>query len=281
LLALGALQSYYRDEKPDRRKPLLRKLDSLLEEVRAEESPDARIELFLRASIRNLEKVVSHEKLQRSGWENELLPEALSAVPSMLCPETRAYYKWLARTFRGAGVIVELGCWMGGSTCCLAEGLLQNPTWRSRKLYVFDSFVWLDWMKNHTLDPQILASGLQQGSSFLDYFWLHCRPYAEFLEVRRAAFNTSDDQFDLPEIEWPGEPIGLLVMDLADDRAVNEQMWSVFSPGFVSDNTVIVFNQYGNVRATELRDFCARRSSELIPAHKPSGSAKAFRYRKR
>jgi hypothetical protein len=281
LLALGAMQSYYREELPNRKESLLNELGSLLDQLGSCGSPDSKIEVFLRASIRDLEKPDSGDILQRSGWEDELLPDAINVIPSMLCPETKSYYKWLARTFRGAGDIVELGCWMGGSTCCLAEGLLQNSDACSRKIHVFDSFVWLDWMRNYTLDPSILMAGLSEGSSFLDYFWLHCRPYHDLLEVHRAALNTDDDKFDLPEIEWKERNIGILVMDFSDDRAANEQMWRVFSPSFLSHNTVIVFNQYGNVRATALREFCARLSSELIPIHKPSGSAKAFQYRKR
>ncbi|HXQ33452.1 MAG TPA: hypothetical protein VN843_05470, partial [Anaerolineales bacterium] len=81
-------------------------------------------------------------------------------------------------------------------------------------------------------------------------------------------------------IEWEGQEIGILVMDFDDDKAVNEAMWRVFSPSFRPGNTIIVFNQYGNVRATGIREFCAERSRELIAVHKPIGSAKAFRYQR-
>jgi hypothetical protein len=279
LLAIGALQNYYREELPSRKPSLLKELVALIDQLRSCGLRDSRIEAFLRESIRELEFASADGLLQRSGWENEFVPKALNSIPTMLCPETMGYYKWLARTFSGVGDIVELGCWMGCSTCCLAEGLLQNPDARSRKIHVFDSFVWLDWMKNFTEDQRILTTDLTDGSSFFDYFWMHCEPYHDLLEVHHSALNTDNDKFDLPDIEWEKREIGILVMDFGDDRAANEAMWRVFSPSFLSDNTIIVFNQYGNARATALREFCAERSRELIAIHKPIGSAKAFRYK--
>jgi hypothetical protein len=278
LLSIGALQSYYREEVPSRKSPLLEEFVGLLDQFQSCGLRDSRIEAFLRTSIRELECANAGESLHRSGWENEPLSTTVSNIPTMLCPETRGYYKWLARTFRGIGDVVELGCWMGCSTCCLAEGLLENSDGGFRKIHVFDSFIWRDWMKNYTEDNQILTAGLTDGSSFVDYFWKHCAPYRHLLEVHRSAFSTDCDNFDLPEIEWKQQEIGILVMDLDDSRAANEAMWRVFSPSFSPDNTIIVFNQYGNVRATAIREFCAERRRELLPVHKPIGSAKAFRY---
>jgi hypothetical protein len=281
LLAIGALQNYYREELSSRKPSLLKELIALVDQFKSCGTRDSRIEAFLRTSVRELESADTGETMQRSGWENELVPRAVSTIPTMLCPETMAYYKWLARTFSGVGDIVELGCWMGCSTCCLAEGLLENPEGRSRKIHVFDSFVWLDWMKNFTEDQRILTAGLSDGSSFFDLFWTNCEPYRDLLEVHRRALNTNEDRFDLPDVEWGHKEIGILVMDFGDEKAVNEAMWRVFSPGFRWDNTIIVFNQYGNVRATAIREFCVERSGELIAIHKPTGSAKAFGYRKR
>jgi hypothetical protein len=140
------------------------------------------------------------------------------------------------------------------------------------------TFVWLDWMKTYTEDTNLLASGIKAGESFLDYFWAHAEPYRDLLSVHRTALRTDKDTFDLPGVEWGQEEIGVLVMDFAHDRGTNEAMWRVFSPSFSSGNTIIVFNQYGNVPAWELREFCREKSLELIPLHKPCGSAKAFSY---
>ena len=70
------------------------------------------------------------------------------------------------------------------------------------------------------------------------------------------------------------------MMDFAHDRASNEAMWRVFSPSFQSDRTIVVFNQFGNIPAGEVREFCRDKALELVPLHKPHSSAKAFRYQK-
>jgi hypothetical protein len=69
-------------------------------------------------------------------------------------------------------------------------------------------------------------------------------------------------------------------MDFAHDRASNEAMWRVFSPSFQSGSTIVVFNQFGNIPAGEVREFCRQRAPELVPLHKPHSAAKAFRYQR-
>src|SRR4029077_11847751 len=103
LLAIGALQNYYREELSSRKPPLLKDLIALVDQFKSCGMRDSRIEAFLRTSIRELESADAGETMQRAGWENEVVPRAVSTMPTMLCPETMAYYKWLARTFSGVG----------------------------------------------------------------------------------------------------------------------------------------------------------------------------------
>jgi len=59
-------------------------------------------------------------------WEDLTDAElgAAAAVPSMLATRERRLYVWLtSRWARGAGAVVDLGCFVGGSTACLAQGL--------------------------------------------------------------------------------------------------------------------------------------------------------------
>jgi hypothetical protein len=279
LLIVGAIESYYSDELPSRRAALVSKLSDLLDEYRSLGICDLGIETFLNSNLGEIKTSNVELPVQRSGWENECLSRATVEVPKMLCPVTMSYYKWLARTFRGTGEIVELGCWMGCSTCCLAEGLLENPFTRGAKIHVFDSFVWLDWMNSYTFESRILESHLSKGSSFLDYFWTYCERYRDILDVHRGTLKVGEDEFGLPEIEWRDRKIGILIMDFADDWLVNDAMWRIFSPSFVPENTIVVFNQYGNVRAKPVREFCNEHNRELSPIHKPWGSAKAFLYK--
>jgi hypothetical protein len=278
LLTIGAIQSYFYDEQPAEKAFLLRDLRGVLDELEESKFCDPQIRSFFEETIRYLEEVSALDTVQRSEWKREELSEIARRVPTMLCQETRGYYKWLARTFEGPGDIVELGSWMGSSTACLAEGLSQNPARQSKTIHVFDSFVWLEWMKTYTEDSELLAANIRNGESFLEYFWRYAEPYRDFIRVHQAALKTDTKEFSVPALEWKIGKIGILVMDFAHDRASNEAMWRVFSPSFCSGSTIVVFNQFGNIPAREVREFCRRKGPELIPLHKPHSSAKAFRY---
>ena len=134
-------------------------------------------------------------------------------------------------------------------------------------------------MRTYTEAPELLAANIRAGNCLLHYFGGYTAPFRHLIDVHQSVLNTVE-QTDLPALEWSGAPIAILVMDFAHDRASNEAMWCAFSPSFQSDRTIVVFNQFGNVPAGEVREFCRDKALELIPLHKPHSSAKAFRYGK-
>jgi methyltransferase family protein len=278
LVAIAALQEYFREEQPNDKAPLLRHLRRVLLDLDESGLNDAKIRCFLADSIRYLEPDVAAETLQRSGGEDEELSASVRRIPTMLCKETLGYYKWLARTFEGPGDIVELGSWMGSSTACLAEGLAQNPNRRERRIHAYDSFIWRDWMRTYTEDADLLASNISEGESFLQHFCDYIEPFRHLIEVHRSVLKTGAQQLALPALAWGGQPISILVMDFAHDRASNEAVWRLFSPSFESGSTIVIFNQFGNIPAGEVRALCREKGSQLVPLHKPRSSAKAFRY---
>jgi hypothetical protein len=255
-------------------------LRRILNELEKSELCDLKIRSFFEETVRYLEAASVRETLQRPGGEGEELSEALRRIPTMLCKDTLRYYKWLARTFEGPGDIVELGSWMGSSTACLAEGLSQNQGRERRTIHVYDSFIWRDWMKTYTEDPELRAASIREGESFLEYFWGYAEPYRDLINVHQSVLKTGTEQLPLPALEWGERQIGILVMDFAHDRASNEAMWRVFRPGFRSGSTIVVFNQFGNIPAGEVREFCREKARQLVPLHKPHGSAKAFRFQR-
>jgi hypothetical protein len=280
LLMIGAVQDYFREERPDDRARVLDELRRVANELDGSELYDRKVRTFFEESIRYLKTEFPSSTLEKHGGESEELSDAVRRIPTMLCKETRGYYKWLARTFDGPGDIVELGSWMGSSTASLAEGLSQSAAKERKTIHVYDSFVWRDWMRTYTEDSELLAANVRDGDSFLDYFRNYTDAYRDLLEVHQSALKTGPEQYAVPALEWSGGRIGILVMDFAHDRASNEAMWRVFSPSFQSGSTVVVFNQFGNIPAGEVRKFCREKSLELVPLHKPCGSAKAFRYQK-
>jgi hypothetical protein len=192
----------------------------------------------------------------------------------MLEVDAMRYYAWLGRTLEPAGEIVELGCWMGGSTACLAAGLRHNPTAHGRMLHVFDGFIWRDWMSQYS-DPA-LAARFRDGDCFQHAFVEYCAAFRDLLAVSQGRLPS--DGGTLPPIRWSGEPIGALIVDHSDRHDANVGAWEVFAPYFVAGRTIVVFNQYGNLRAEELRRFCRDHRHQLAPLHHLACSGRGFRF---
>jgi hypothetical protein len=280
LLAIGAIQNYLREEKPNERISLLKDLRAMLLDLSDFGLRDEQIRSFFEETIRYLETEPAVATLETLAGEDEEPSSSVRRIPTMLAPETRRYYKWVAKTCEYAGDVVDLGSWMGSSTACLAEGLSENPRRKDRRVHAYDSFIWRDWMRTYTDDSQLLAANIREGECFLDYFHEYTAPFRHLINVHQSLLKTGTEQAAVPTLEWRGGPVAILVMDFAHDRASNEAMWRVFSPSFQSGSTIVVFNQHGNIPAGEVRAFCLEKASELVPLHKPCSAAKAFKYRK-
>ena len=189
LLTIGAIQDYFREEQPNDKAALLDNLHSVLNELEDSEFYDEKIRSFFEECTRYVETTPAPDAIQRLGWEREELSGLVQRIPTMLCKETLGYYKWLARTFDEPGDIVELGSWMGSSTACLAEGLAQNPDRQHKTIHVFDSFVWRDWMRTYTEDPELLAANIREGELFLKHFWSYAEPFRELIDVHQSVLK--------------------------------------------------------------------------------------------
>jgi hypothetical protein len=88
-------------------------------------------------------------------------------------------------SYTGQGRIVDLGCWLGATSLCLARGLAQNAQHRyPRPVEAIDRFIWEDWM-----DPIAQLVGVpkryQVGDDFIADVRAILAPFAQYVEVRR------------------------------------------------------------------------------------------------
>lgn len=277
------IQRYYEIEAEDDRVQLLCEVRDLLEN-QPEESP---LESEFREYLSNLVEdlllpprpVELFPDLMTRPWKNEPISHHTLSVPGMLYPDIMRYYKWLVRTDKGHGQIVELGCWLGQATLCLAEGLALHMAGQRRYIHVVDSFRWENWMDQHVLMEK-LPYNLKPGDSFIELFWAHCGDVRDLIQTHCAVLGATPAYHRSPEpFIWNGGDIGILVSDLSGDYELNVAAWETFRAALLPHDTIVVFNQYGNARAEGLRRFCRELSDELTPLHKVLGSAKAFRYR--
>ena len=119
--------------------------------------------------------------MEQVAWRNVnfLYPRA---VPTMISEDEKRYLYWLGQSiWQGEGLVLEIGPWLGGSTICLAAGMLQSGHHSSEMLHTYDNFIWRDFMSIRA--PFTLAAG----DSFLSHFLENIQPYQNVVVAHRRA----------------------------------------------------------------------------------------------
>jgi hypothetical protein len=272
------IRTYFKFETSQRRDDLLPRLTQLAEEVKAQPPGFSELSSYLEETRFHLMSTDYQLPLERDAWLKQELSEAALSIPTMVEEETLKYYRWLAgRTSRG-GEIIELGCWLGATAYCLAEGLSAGQGATGRHLHAFDSFRWERWM-NPFLSPELRRQlNVKEGESYLSAFLSYCSEFSHLIKPREGYLYLKNAKGKLPPFAWDGARIKMYVYDLSGEYAYVKKAWDIFSHAFIPGETIIIFDEYGNLQADGLRRFCREKSSQLLPLHKPAASTKAFLY---
>ncbi len=264
------LQIYYTKEEPDCLVGLQKCATRLLENDVVDKH--ACLKEFLLKTSKLL--VAPDLEVLTNEWSSESIAKAVSRIPGMLYPDTMKYYKWLARNFSHGGQIIEFGCWFGLSTNCLAEGLKESSVCESQRMLVVDSFIWKQWMEIHAGTHSEVLSSLQDGDSFMDLF-LKNSPNISGMTVLQRSIDQGTSTELKSIIGLAQQTVDIAVIDVADDMQTILCCWELLLPWLQANRSIIVFNQYGNSKAFDVREFCGS-NKNLRPVHKPIGSAKGF-----
>lgn len=153
-------------------------------------------------------------------------PEA--AVPTMLSPEEQALYLWLGSHWaRGAGAVVDLGCFVGGSTARLAEGLARAGL--PGEVHAYDRFT----AKEATKRGQLYARGIPrfEGNDLLPLATRLLAPWKDRVRLHRG---------DLAMAAWDGGPIEILTLDASKTPEAMDAMAQAFFPALIPGQSIIV-----------------------------------------
>lgn len=157
------------------------------------------------------------------------------ACPSMLSADEKQLLYWLARDYVPRdGLVIDAGCFLGGSTLALLAGLSAAPAIDGhraapfRRLHSFDRFIADDYMRRWYLDP----NGLRlEGDRFRHIFDRHVSAYAPALEVHDG---------DVTATAWPAQPIALLFIDICKSWTVNDHCTRTWFPHLVAGQAIVV-----------------------------------------
>jgi hypothetical protein len=208
-------------------------------------------------------------------------------VPTMLCPEELQYLCWLTeRLWTGEGYVVEIGPWLGGSTVCLAAGMVRSGHDASGRLVAIDNFLWRDFMSARAALP------LRPGESFRSFFESHLSDYASVVEARTLALpdelipgdgEARRSRFDpaegVPLLEGPPcAPIEILFIDGAKSWRGMRHLLRELSGAFVPGRTLVVCQDFKYWGAYWVPLLMSRLAEHAEPVHDVlSGTTLALR----
>jgi hypothetical protein len=171
---------------------------------------------------------------QRFSQPDEFRAEYVGGGPPTMLdgPEVRLL-KWLARAaYRGDGAIVDLGCWLGGSTAALVDGLRENSrrAARSRRVQTYDRFRW-----ERLYDRYNLGFTHEAGESFLADFERLVEPWREDVDLHVG---------DIAAAQWPGELIEILFVDIMKDFAGAKAVAVNFFPQLIPNQSYLIHQDF-------------------------------------
>jgi len=182
---------------------------------------------FLRSKLRSDDMV--HPANNRSYLKHKISAR-VENHPAMLGKEERILPSYLAKQIaNNKGSIVELGCYLGGSTICLLDGLEQAGALdnaREPLVHSYDLFLANDYMIDHTLR----SFGIANGDSFEPVF-------RELLGDR--AHHITTHAGDIREQRWTGGPIKLLYVDILWSWETNQHVFDQFYRALVPGSCLI------------------------------------------
>jgi hypothetical protein len=180
-----------------------------------------------------------------AAWRKRELPTAVNSVPTMLIPDELRLLHYLAEEwYTGEGAIVEGGCFLGGSTVALADGLRRNLQRRGanvdgdangnvdepRLIHSYDRFLIEGWNIG-TFFP----ATAKEGESFRPMFDHNVAAYANLLQVNEG---------DVRDRRWTGGPIELLFVDIAKHWTTCDWITWEFFPHLIPGKSLIVQQDY-------------------------------------
>ena len=166
-------------------------------------------------------------------------------VPTMLMQRELDYLHYLASQVHGDGRIIELGCFLGGSTRPLMIGF-RNHHPNPSNLIVYDAFIAPDQC-SFDADPQLATFGLAADEDFLPLYQTLHKDYLDAITIRKGFIPSSVKDQPANDLYPENEPIALLFVDAAKSWGVHNTIASVFYPHLQPDS-IVVHQDFGDFR---------------------------------
>jgi hypothetical protein len=162
-------------------------------------------------------------------------PDNISQITGMLWPkEKRVLYYLGAKLYSGIGDIVELGCYVGLSTSCLARGVADNAriTNKQKRIHTYD---WFQFLDHPPYNESMNKLGVAVDQNLVNIFITNTRPWASMIDLHQG---------DLLEQSWIGQPIEILFVDAAKTWQLNDHIVQTFFPSLIPGYSYVAHQDY-------------------------------------
>jgi len=149
-----------------------------------------------------------------------------SQAPTMLSSTELQMCEWLGRTLSAQKntAIVDAGCFLGGSTCALAEGVASNAN--GRRIHSYDMFR----VPNDKFSQGLIGRS-KVGESVYDLFLANTSKWGDLIVSHSGDFLKA-----IP----PVEPISCLFIDIAKTWQLNDVVIRKFFPLLIPGASIVV-----------------------------------------
>ena len=168
--------------------------------------------------------------VRRRAWDSRYyeVSDAAKAVPTMLTPEDGKMLCWLGEHyFQSKGAVVDLGCFLGGSTASLASGLERSG--RPWTIHSYDRFRTEEFGKLKRLRLSGFAE--PEGKDFFSLFEKHVQSFAPNVVPHRGEVESHP---------WTGAPIEILSLHAAQSVEALDFLLRQFFSCLIPGHSIIV-----------------------------------------
>ncbi len=182
------------------------------------------------------------ELIKQKPWLSERFKpvgNSIWHVPTMITKEEKLMLAWLAENYvEGAGQVVDLGSFLGGSSVFLAHGLNQNKKVNkiSTKVHCYDVF-FIPPRDVHVIDYFFSKNNLvfPSDGNILPFFEKATKPYQNFIVTNKGRIEEFEANFG---------DIELLFVDLMKSPVSYNHVVKEFFTALIPGKSLVILQDY-------------------------------------